>query len=239
MKKPRELDELSAASESPSGQLSLYAPDTIPSVRSALLFEVKSWLGRALLSYPAPTINTGPQLLNLGCGHKCYPGFVNADFFIFRRREDIPRFWGLDLRYPLNCPDSYWDGVFTEHTCEHLHPVHVLALFRELLRSIKPGGYLRVVVPDLRKYVDYYEGRHSHGMFSRWKPRGNALRSISQNYLHLSLWDAEMLSDCLTRAGFCEVKQCEFMKGEDPRLLQDSPERAYESLYLEARKPVA
>jgi hypothetical protein len=97
----------------------------------------------------------GDQLLNLGCGQNGQEGYVNADFFRLRNRGACPGFWGVDRRYPLHCPDNHWAGVFTEHTLEHLHPAHVLALLRELHRTMQPGAWLRIVVPDLSRYVDY------------------------------------------------------------------------------------
>ena len=62
----------------------------------------------------------------------------------------------LDLRYPLNCPDSVWDGVFTEHTIEHLYPNQVYHLLMELYRTMKDGTVIRITVSDLKKYIEFY-----------------------------------------------------------------------------------
>jgi hypothetical protein len=219
-----------------NSQFSIYDTTYQPSVCGLLKFEIKSLIGRLVIAKQPPNLEKGPQLLNLGCGLSFYPEFVNADFFKLKRRSPGPNFWGLDLRYPLKCPDNHWDGIFTEHTLEHLHPERTLALLSEIYRTLKSGCWVRIVVPDLAKYVDYYSGKSSHEKFSVWQPRGASLRSVAQNYQHMGLWDSELMMDCLTRAGFMEIRQRIFREGADNRLLKDQPEREFESLYIEARK---
>jgi SAM-dependent methyltransferase len=215
---------------------SIYSTQYQWTLKGMALFELKSLIGRYLLNRAAPVLNSSARLLNLGSGERPYPEFVNADFFRIRPSSRKMNFWGLDFRYPLNCPDNHWDGVFTEHTLEHLHPERVLALLKEVHRTLKPGAWLRIVVPDLAKYVDYYTGVQSHEVFNQWPIKGAALRSISQNYLHLALWDYALIEDCLRRAGFDRIERRSLQAGADPRLIKDAPERAPESLYVEAQK---
>jgi hypothetical protein len=217
-------------------EFSVYNTAYQADVRNAVKFELKSAIGRFLFSKRPPKLEKGPQLLNLGCGVSFYPEFVNADFFKLMTRFPGPNFWALDLRYPLKCPDNYWDGIFTEHTLEHLHPASTLALLKELYRTLRPGCWIRIVVPDVSKYVDYYCGKTSHEKFSVWQPRGAALRSVAQNFQHMALWDAELMKDCLTRSGFSEICLRSFRDGADKRLLKDQSEREFESLYMETRK---
>lgn len=218
-------------SENPTG-----APSHRFTVAGMLQFELKSLIGRYLFTRPPAPGATGPRLLNLGCGANPTQGFVNADFFRFKSRARDFNFWGLDLRYPLPCEDNHWDGIFTEHTLEHLYPDEVGRLLKEIHRTLQPGAWVRIVVPDLAKYVAYYDGQSYDEAFAKWQPRGAALRSVSQGYLHVSLWDAEMLSSCLRTSGFLTIATRAYGVGADPRLLRDTPGRAYESLYIEAQK---
>jgi predicted SAM-dependent methyltransferase len=206
------------------------------SLRGSIRFEFSSLVGRKLFSRCPPIVSGGPQLLNLGCGANRYDEFVNADFFTFKSGFFLKHFWMLDLRYKLKVSDNYWDGVYSEHTLEHLYPKQVESLLLELHRTLKPGAWLRIIVPDLAKYVNYYNGEESHPLFHRWHYRAQAMRNISQNHFHYSLWDAPLLTLFLKNAGFAIVLKKSFGQGSDSRLLKDSANREWESLYIEARK---
>jgi predicted SAM-dependent methyltransferase len=209
------------------------------SVMGLAKFETRSLLGRLLRWDAAPAGDGSPRLLHLGCGNIHLPGFVNADFFAFKAAALKPD-WMLDLRFPLRCPDNCWDGAFSEHTFEHLHPSEVDRLLKDLLRALKPGAWLRISVPDLQKYVDYYCGRPVHENFKKYYRDGNlAMRTISQRHYHFSLWDAPTMIAAMERAGFTQVSEASFGVGADPRLLKDTAARQWESLYVEGQKPGA
>jgi len=218
---------------------SIYSTEYQQTFKGKLLFEVISLYGRIFLS-KKPKLNSHKNYLNLGCGHNKIPGWINADFFadikpwkIKTKRPD----WMLDLRYPLKCPDNVWNGVFTEHTLEHLFPTDVLALLKELKRTMVPGAYLRITVPNLKKYVDFYCNKEVDKKFLRYETKAAAMRSLTQNNYHVSLWDAELLGIFLKQAGFVEIREVEFMKGKDTSLLKEKEGRSWETLYVEARKP--
>jgi predicted SAM-dependent methyltransferase len=206
------------------------------SLQGLIRLEAASLLGRLILNRKPPVVESGPRLLNLGCGPNLYEGFVNADFFAFRARASRKGLWMLDLRHRLNSADAYWDGVYSEHTLEHLYPNEALFLMQEVHRTLKAGAWVRLIVPDLGKYVRYYCGEASHPLFSRWQERAEALRNVSQCHFHHSLWDRSLLSACLRKAGFGIVVEREFGVGADPRLIKDSENRRWESLYVEAQK---
>ncbi len=207
----------------------------------AIRFELKSYMGRKLYSKKPPfkLLEGKPKLLHLGSSMRLLPDFINADFYVFR--EMIPFAqkkswdWFLDLRYPLNCPSDSWDGIFSEHVLEHLYPDQVLALLKELHRVLKPGSWLRISVPDVEKYVNHYNGMKQEG-FEVWGTGCEALRSISQNWTHISLWDTELLSLFLKEAGFNKVESRNFGEGVDSQLIKEQEHRAWESLYVEAQK---
>lgn len=202
--------------------------------------EIGSWIGRVFLARRAPLKN---GYCNLGCGAQFEPGYCNADFFPFnglRRllgRKQKPLDWALDLRYPLKCDDALFRGVFLEHTLEHLDVWSGRQLLAELYRVIRPGGTLRVSVPSLRKFVDFYEGRPSHSNFDCWDPPAEAIWSLTHNWGHKSVYDAELLGSFFTEAGFVDVREETFRSGRDPMLLLDTKARKWESLYVEGTRP--
>lgn len=103
------------------------------SFKEILDFEIKSFCGRLFLNSKPDVISSNNNLLNLGCGSSKFEGWINADFFAFRSKEKPD--WMLDLRYPLNCDDNVWDGVFSEHTLEHLYPDQAERLIQSILEQ--------------------------------------------------------------------------------------------------------
>jgi hypothetical protein len=96
---------------------------------------------------------------------------------------------------------------------------------------------LRICVPDLSKYVDYYLGNPSAEGFIKWPTGAEAIRALTQNWGHRSVWDSELLALVLHQVGFVNVKEVGFGKGTDERLIKEDQERRWESLYMEAQKP--
>lgn len=210
-------------------------------IKEVFDFEIKSLYGRLLLNSKPKLKDNTKNFLNLGSGRNKFDNWINADFFkglnflkTSRNRPD----WMLDLRFPLNCDSNVWDGVFTEHTLEHLYPDQSLQLLKELNRTMKPGAWLRVTVPDLKKYVKFYCGEEVHEKFNKWQTGCEAIRTLTQDHGHLALWDNELLTRFLKEAGFINVKEVSFMQGSDTLLLKDQESRAWETLYMEAQKPI-
>lgn len=212
-------------------------------IRSLAFFELKSFIGRRIIRCK-PQLNTsGENYLNLGCGANIVPGYINADFFFFKRWQnpDFKLQWQLDLRYPLQCEDEVFAGVFCEHTIEHLTVAQVGNLFREIFRAMKPGAFFRLIVPDLEKYVVFYRDKEALPTCEEFKRRFNsgcaAFRFIAQDHGHLSLWDSCELKSALKSCGFVEIEQVKFNCSRDELLKLDSSAREWESLYVECKKP--
>ena len=148
----------------------------------------------------------------------------------------------VDVRCPLKCQDNYWDGVFTEHMIEHLTYADAFHAFSEILRTLKPGHWLRVTVPDFAKFSQYYQtgDREVFGTLPRqWSIRAEAIADITQMWGHQPVWDHEMMAKVLSEVGFTDIQTQTFQQGSNPDLLQDDPEKKWETLYVEAQKPLA
>lgn len=200
----------------------------------------QTFLGRLVYHRPPPLAEQ--NFLNLCCGPNCYPGWINADFYfsksmkIFRPKEKKPN-WRIDLRSPLRCPDGVIDGVFSEHTLEHINFADARRLLSELHRVMKPGAAIRIAVPDLEKYVDFYGARGQGEFQGLFSSGAEAIAYLTQDHYHLSVWDYELLARELASAGFADIAKCAFGAGQFKPVLKDDPKHVWETLYVEARKP--
>lgn len=205
---------------------------------STFAFELKSFVGR-LLGF-LPQLAETKDVLNLGCGATPRRDFTNLDFYALRTKLSLWRkgysFVQHDLRYPLPFSDQTFRGVYSEHTVEHLYPAQALRLFAEVHRVLKPGGVFRCIVPDLAKYVAVYNKQLSGPEFAQFTNGCEAIWSLTQNWGHLSVWDAEMLQLKLREAGFSRTEHCAFRQGSVAPMLVDLETRRWESLYVEAHK---
>lgn len=209
------------------------------SVAQASFYRLERAVGDAFFRRPPPTMD-GPQLLNLGCGPHIFEGWVNADDYAFKRAMRERAFrpnWRLDITRPWRCPPDHWDGVFTEHVLEHVTYSEAIGALREALRTLKPGAWLRISVPDVRTYVEFYEGRLARPEFGPIPHPAVGISFLTQMHLHRSAWDADLMTRVLTEIGFADASAKSFGVSADPRLARDDPDKAHESLYVEARKP--
>ena len=205
----------------------------------ATFYRLERALGGVFFRRPPPPI-AEPRLLNLGCGPHVFEGWVNADDYAFKRTLREPAFrpnWRLDITRPWNCPADHWDGVFTEHVLEHVSYAEAIAALRECLRTLKPGAWLRISTPDVKVYVDFYEGRFERPEFAPIPHPAVGISFLTQMHLHRSAWDADLMIRVLSEIGFADARAASFGAGTDPRLVRDDPDKAHESLYVEARKP--
>ena len=72
--------------------------------------------------------------------------------------------------------------------------------------------------------------------FSSFENGCDAMRDLTNNYGHLNVWDKETLKRELLNAGFSSAKVCQFGEGENEDLVKDLKDRAFQTIYLEAKK---
>jgi SAM-dependent methyltransferase len=133
--------------------------------------------------FPVKRSADGRALLNLGSSARVAPGWTNVDKSWLLRLARWPRFasalhrarivselryerlrrldsdvvcWNLKRGIPF--PDGTFDVVYHSHVLEHLERDEAPGFLRECRRVLKPGGVLRVVVPDLEQLARRYVG---------------------------------------------------------------------------------
>jgi GT2 family glycosyltransferase/SAM-dependent methyltransferase len=201
--------------------------------------------------------------LNLGCGLTVAPGWINIDNSPNARLSKHPvlrwLLWKLrivsdghyrvkwpaciathDLRRGLPYPDCFADYVYTSHCLEHLSNTDVQRIVRDLFRVLKPGGVVRIVVPDLalgaRRYLERLQFNPADGSaapdFLEWMQLGKPGRRDP----HLWMYDAASLRKLLLDEGFTDVVVCGYRQSRVPDcdVLDRRPE---DSVHVEGVKP--
>ena len=90
---------------------------------------------------------TATKKLNLGCGDKILPGYVNVDVAEARagKRPDVL----CDLRALKPFESGSVDEVLAVHVVEHFWRWEVADVLREWLRVLRPGGRMVLECPNL------------------------------------------------------------------------------------------
>lgn len=108
--------------------------------------------------------------LNLGCGDRTRPDWVNADM-----SSSDPTVLVVDLRRPLPFADGRFRVVYHSHVLEHLDAAEGRLMLAECFRALAPGGALRVVLPDLELLANWYQealrGAVEHPTDAAWALR--------------------------------------------------------------------
>ena len=90
-------------------------------------------------------------LVNIGCGSNWHPAWTNLDI---RPASREVRQWDVGNGLPFKKAEV--DACYASHVLEHFTRNQARALLRECLRVLRPGGILRLAVPDLEGIVREY-----------------------------------------------------------------------------------
>jgi predicted SAM-dependent methyltransferase len=89
--------------------------------------------------------------LHIGCGKRKIPGFINLDI-LGRPEVDIVD----NARTLEKIKNSSCDIIYASHVLEHFGRYEFSEALRTWHKKLKPGGLLRVSVPDFEKVIHYY-----------------------------------------------------------------------------------
>lgn len=136
--------------------------------------------------------------LNLGCYDKQLPGFINVDI----RPECNPDVVDDAATLKKFNKDSV-DLIYSSHCLEHFPRDEVVTVLNRWYEVLKPGGVLRLAVPDFEALCKRY-------MYTGdvLEVRNSILGSAKHDYdFHYHLFDFEYLSGLLFDAGFDVVER--------------------------------
>lgn len=213
-------------------------------------------------------------LLNIGCGMTPTKGFENYDNSFSLKLSRYPLFsailyklqliskaqmdyidfckknnikWANAIKH-IPQPSDSASLLYTSHMLEHLDRAEAAFFLKEALRVLKPGGKIRLAVPDLSKVIEQYNQDKDADAFVEStlmcipNPRSlfQKLRiGFIGNRHHLWMYDGNSLLKLLEKNGFTNAAV--MLSGEtsinDLGSL-DLSERSEESTYVEAVKPL-
>ena len=89
--------------------------------------------------------------LHLGCGKIFIPGYYHIDVIEFPHVNLVHNIDKLPM-----VADNTCDVVYSCHVLEHFHKKMIQDVLIEWLRILKPGGVLRISVPDMAALARIY-----------------------------------------------------------------------------------
>jgi SAM-dependent methyltransferase len=192
-----------------------------------------------------------PTKVNLGGGDFSREGWLNLD---------VKTGYDVGERRLEDFPDECLDLVFSSHFVEHIHPEQARVLFRNIHRTLRPGGVVRITGPDLDTFTDtvlqgeeaflafvdtYYSREMMRCDWLSWykfvcgNPEHFGTPNIHPPTSHCWMVSANIIAYFLICAGFhpTKVRKCSLGNSQVPELRgEDFDNRPGMSFFIEAVK---
>jgi SAM-dependent methyltransferase len=177
-----------------------------------------------------------PLRLNWGSGEFPEPGWINSDI---KAGPGIDI--SCDIRDGLPLEDESIDYIASMHALPEIPLPDLVSALRELRRVLKPGGVLRLGLPDLDKGIKaYIENDRAYFLIPDEDAATIGGKLVTQLLWYgwsRTVFTHDFAWELLGTAGFSETSACSFRetKSRFPGIVElDSRER--ESFFVEAVK---
>jgi predicted SAM-dependent methyltransferase len=137
--------------------------------------------------------------LHLGCGKRYIPGFVHIDLDDYAHIDYKSEISDLTM-----FEDNSVDLIYCCHALEYFDRQEARKVLKEWCRVLKPGGILRIAVPDFEALIKVYAQYKDmnkilgplYGRIVIKTPRGEKV------IYHKTVYDFESLKEVLESVGF-------------------------------------
>lgn len=203
----------------------------------------------------------GPVLVNVGCALDVAPGWINVDGSFNVAFAGWPR-WFLKVLYAASGWQPFYsrehfvdvlstnrfvhyngeygvpfaagsvDCIYSSYFLTELFLEDAEAFVASCFRALRPGGLIRITVLDWERVVELYGQGAKQYALRLFLPASRAEMFTRRHFMY----DFELLSELLRKAGFGDIVRCGYRQGRTPdlELLDNRPEQ---TLYVEASKP--
>jgi predicted SAM-dependent methyltransferase len=174
--------------------------------------------------------------LNWGCGAHVAPGWINSDI-----KDEAGVDLVADIRQGLPLETGSVDYAVSIHALPEFAYPELVQVLEELRRVLRPGGTLRLGLPDLRRGIDAYLA----GDEDYFKVKPEEVSSLGGRFITQMLWygysrslfTVDFTLELLGKAGFAEARECAFgITASDFPAIVELDNREDESLFVEGRK---
>ena len=217
-------------------------------------------------------------LLNVGCGHQRPPGWINTDCSLNALMQRVPLLGSwlarttkataysshdvthLNLNHRWPYAEGTLDVVYGSHVFEHLSMSKARHFLDQAMRVLRPGGIIRLVVPDLYHAAkDYAAGfetgdpgaaehflallnLHREGAYAPTRGLLYRLTHWAQDWPHQHkyMYDASNLRALMAEHGIRDIVQSRYAESTlIPEIAEvENTAEGIQAIYLEGVKPL-
>lgn len=207
-------------------------------------------------------VDLSPQFkkFHLGCGPIFIPGYLNVGWWphlgdgsMYANPNGVENtyLYNHDLVKGIPAVDNSLDVVYHSHLLEHLSNLEGIGFLAACYRVLRPGGFMRIVVPDLELWTKNYV--HGNQFFfdeylrqglghnkDLYPTNGAIFMGMLHNHGHKMGYDFPTLKSVLERTGFHRIRRTLCQESDLPDIAIVEPVQALkvmESLCIECYKP--
>jgi len=179
---------------------------------------------------------TNIKRLNWGCGNWTPDGWINSDI-----KDDPGVNLVADISKGLPIESDSLDYAVSIHSLPEVSYPDLVPTLAELRRVLKPGGVLRVALPDLDRGIAAYQ----RGDKDYFLIPDDEVKSVGAKFIVQMLWYGytrllfthDFIIEMLEKAGFSKAERCshKVTRSAWPEIT-DLDNREAESLFVEATK---
>ena len=205
-----------------------------------------------------------PDWLNISMWDGVFNDMVDKqvkgyEVYEYKNGSDVLNY---DVTKGLPFEDNSIDYIYSSHFIEHLSFGDAIEFFKECKRVLKRGGILRIICPDLEKWINNYiqndkqffdkykqqididtPSNYVYNLLDKVNTKGQIMCSNFYNWDHKWMWDFESMESVLKDVGFDKIRKSSSLVSNIPQVESvEAPsielfgKRILESLYVESVK---